>query len=89
MEAQQPAEQELREKLAKVSELIAESRDNGYELDCIEEDLRQMREKGQVSQFHFGVQLARLRKAHEANREHAQSLTYSRKVLIYELGRLA
>ena len=88
MEAQQPAEQELREQLAKVRELIAESRDNGYELDSLEDELRQMLAEGRVSGLHFDVQLARLRRAHQKNRAHAQTLAYSRKVLIYQLSRL-
>jgi hypothetical protein len=89
MEAQQPAEHELREKLAKVCELIDESRDNCNELASIEDDLRQMLAYGQVSQLHFEIQLARLRKAHAANREHVQVLTHSRKALIYELSKSA
>ena len=89
MEAQQPAEQELREQLAKIRDLIAESRDNSYELDSLEEDLRQMLADGRVSRLHYDVQMARLRKAHDKNRAHAQTLAYSHKVLIYELSRLA
>ena len=88
MEAQQPSRQDIREQLANIRELLAESRDNGFEIDHIEDDLRQLYDNGQVTRLYFDVQMARLSKAHTKNRSYAQLLTYSRKLLIFQLGKL-